>query len=251
MSEETEKSNESTEQDLAKEALETTEETTKETSPAGESEDQQGQQGVPIAKHTALRQRAQAAEIKAANLQGQLTTMQQQQAVQAPAPKSPMDLEIERQVAEGIDEEDMTITPRIYREQKLYEQQIANQTAQAESNRQLGTMQLASATKAKAGHEDWQEVVLAGEALLSQGELLDIAAAGDNFGELAYTKCKAVLERNKSKTDTSAAPEKKPSEQEVKDKKEAEEKLKAEKEPPSQSDVLANASAATARAFNI
>ena len=257
MTEKNEMSSESTEQDLAQETSDATasteEETTEEkTSPADELA--QKEPTVPLHEHTALRTRAQDAELQAANLRGQLTAIEQQQSRDAPATKSPLDLEIERQAAEGIDEDDMVISPRIIKAQEAYNQQVANQTATATAKEQLTTKQLASARKAIAVHDDWQSVVKAADRLMTPGELVDLGNAGDNFGELAYAKAKAVLERNKSeanpKSKTDTAPEKESSEQEAK-KKEAEEKEKAKKEAPSQDDILKNASPATAAAFKL
>jgi len=230
MDKETEQSSEKTEDELAQEALDATaaEETSEgeETSPAEGTE----QQGVPVAAHAALRKRAQTAEIGQARAEGALAAIEKQQAHDAPPSKSPLDLEIERQAAEGIAEEDMAISPKIIKAQETYNQQIANQQAKAAAKEQLTAKQLTSATKAKAEHEDWQETVLAADGLLTQGELIDIAGAGVDFGEVAYAKSKAALERTKS-SDT--APETKPS------KSEAEAKARAEAEKvPTQKEIL-------------
>lgn len=229
MDNETEQSSEKTEEELAQEALDATatEETSdEETSPAEGSE----KQGVPIPKHAALRQRAQTAEIGQARAEGALAAIEKQRAHDAPPSKSPLDLEIERQAAEGIAEEDMAISPRIIKAQETFNQQVANQKAETVAKEQLTAKQLTSATKAKAKHEDWQETVLAADGLLTQGELIDIAGAGVDFGEVAYVKSKAALERTKP-SDT--APETKPS------KSEAEAKAKAEAEKvPTQKEIL-------------
>lgn len=231
MTEENEKSSEVKEQDLAQEALDATaptgEETPKEeTSPAGESESQD----VPVAKHIALRHRAQTAELEAATLRGEIKGMQQAQASQAPAAKSPLELEVERQAAEGTAEEDMVITPALYRKQQLYDQQVANQAAEKTAQDQITTKQLASANKAKAAHDDWQEVLLAADGLFTEGELVDLKRAGENFGELAYEKAQAAIERNKSEVKpepkANTAPEKKQS------------KSEAETKVPTQQEIL-------------
>jgi len=196
------------EQDLVQEALDT-EESPVETSPAGESDDEQAEKGVPVVKHAELRKRAQAAELREAELKGQLSAIQQMQVKQAPAAKSPIDLEIERQTAEGVLEEDMIITPALYRKQRIYDQQVATQAAQTAAKQALGTQQVASANKAKIEHDDWQQIVTVGESLLTAGEMLDISNAGADFGELAYEKCRAAIANSKSKTKSSeTAPEK-------------------------------------------
>lgn len=236
MTEETKQSSEMTEDEkLAQEALDETATAegeaseSEETSPAEESK----QQGVPIPAHAALRKRAQTAEIGQARAEGALAAIEKQRTHDAPPSKSPLDLEIERQAAEGITEEDMTITPKVIRANDLYNQQVANQKAQAVAKEQLTAKQLTSATKAKGKHDDWQEIVLAADGLLSQGELIDIAAAGADFGEVAYAKSKAALERAKS-PGTDAAPETKLSKSEAEAKVKAEAKAKAEKVPTQQ-----------------
>ncbi len=175
------------------------------------------EQTVPLHKHVALRTRAQEAEIGQARAEGELSAIKAAQSQDAPAPKSPLDLEIERQAASGIAEEDMSISPRILREQEVHNQQIANQTAQTTAKQQLGIKQLASAKKAQTAHSDFQHVVQTGEAFLTEGELFDIGKAGDDFGELAYAKCAAALAANKPehKSETDTAPEKKQSESEA------------------------------------
>jgi len=183
-----------------------------ETSPADELE-----QGVPIAKHAALRQRAQQAEIARARAEGELAALREQQTRQAPASaKSPLDLEIERQAAMGIDEEDMTISPKVIKANDIYNQQVANQKAEKAAREELAAKQTASAHKAMTIYPDWSQVVQAADGLLTQGELLDITRAGDNFGEIAYEKAQAALARNKKpEPNTSTAPEKKQSKSEA------------------------------------
>ena len=228
MKDETEQSSEVKEEDLAQEALDATED---ETSPADESE----LKGVPIAKHAKLRERAQQAEVAQARAEGELAAVLQQQTKLAPPPKSPLDLEIERQAAEGIAEDDMTITPALYRKQHLYDQQIANQKTEDSVRQELLVKQQASANRAKVEIEDWQQIVLTGDGLLTPGEAIDIAACGDDFGQVCYDKCKVAIERNaaKSESETDTAPEKKLSESE------AEAKVKAEAEKvPTQQEIL-------------
>jgi len=225
MTEEKEQSSEVKDEDLAQEALDATASAEEETSLADEPE----QQGVPVAKHAALRHRAQTAEIAQARLEGELSALKHQQAEQAPAPKSPLDIEVERQAALGILEEDMTISPRIIKANDLYNLQIANQATEANKKHELGVVQLASAKKAKVAHEDWQEVIGAGDALLTPGELLDIAATGVGFGELYYEECQAAITRNVPKTESetqNTAPETKPS------------KSEAEPKVPTQQEIL-------------
>jgi len=208
---EEEQSSEVKEEDLAQEALDATAE---ETPAADESVSKEPT--VPLHDHTALRQRAQAAEIAQARAEGELNALK---ASQTQAVKSPLDLEIERQTALGIPEEDMTITPTLYRRQQEFEQQAVSQATEASRKRELGDIQVKSAKAAQANHEDWNEVVAKGDGLLTKGELLDIVSIGEGFGELYYAKLQVAIKRNapepESKTKTETAPEKKTSESEA------------------------------------
>lgn len=168
------------------------EETQEESSPAKEPT-------APLHVVTALRSRAQAAEVEAANLRGQLSTLQ----VQAEPTKSPMEIEIERQAAEGIDEEDMTISPAIYRKDQAFQKRLAEESAVLTADNTLREAQLASTATAKIVHEDWQDVMTKAVPHMTKGEMLDIENAGADFGEVAYAKAQEVLLRVNPK----AAPE--------------------------------------------
>jgi hypothetical protein len=167
---------------------------------------------VPLHVHTALRSRAQDAEIAQARAEGKLEALQSQNV--ATATISPLDAEIARQRADGVEDADMQISASIMKADKAYEQNQATLAAEASAKQELGKTQVASMNTAKLVHDDWQGVVNAGQTLLSQGEAIDIAAAGDNFGAVAYEKCKAAIERNKVPV-TQAAPEIKLSESEA------------------------------------
>ena len=210
MTEEQEQSSEVKEEDL--EALDDAASAEEKASPAEEPE-----KGVPIAKHVALRHRAQSAEIAQARAEGELNAIRQQQASLKPAAKSPLDLEIERQANMGILEEDMTITPTLYRRQQLYDQQVANQAAESDRQHALGKVQKKSLMVAAAKHEDWQDAVAKGDGLLTQGEVLDIVNTGEGFGEFYYAKLQGAIERNAPKSESKAetAPEKKLSKSEA------------------------------------
>ena len=195
---------------------------------------------VPLHEHTALRGRAQAAELKAANLEGQLTAMQQ---TTSQAVKSPMDIEIARQVEEGIAEEDMTITPALYRQQQAFEKQQTEQATVASAKQVRSEAQLASRELSMVTHPDWQDTVNAAIKHMTKGEMLDLESERENFGEAIYAKAQEVLERVKPVKTT--APETSESEAE----KLAAEKLAAEKaadatnlETPTQEEILADLS---------
>jgi len=212
-------------ENLAQEALEATEQT----SPAEKPEPM-----VPLHKVTELRTRAQQAEITAARALGKLEAIEAAQAKSAPSVQSPLEIEIARQAAEGIAQEDMTVSPAVVRAQELHNKQIANQEAEAIKAADLAAKQQTSKAKAMVEHEDWSQVIAAGEPFLTKGEYVDLTAAGVDFGEKAYAKCKDAIERNKPKTAT--APEKKP------DESEAEKKAKEEAEKTrvlSQEEILA------------
>ena len=224
----TEETNTSSEQEQENEE---TSNSTEEKSPASEPV-------VPLHEHTALRSRAQAAEVEAANYKGQLTALQSQTAEQT-VKKSPMDIEIARQIEDGIDEEDMTITPALYRQQQVFEKQQAEQASIAETTTVRQTAQLASTELAKVAHDDWQEVVTAAFKHMTKGEILDIESEKDNFGEVAYAKAQQVLERVKPVKTTAPETELSKSEAEAKVKADAEAKTKADaKKVPSQDEVL-------------
>ena len=218
MTEEHGKSSEVEEQDLSQEVLDAT----GEKAPLSE----EAEPTVPLHKHTALRQRAQDAERGKAFAEGQLSTMQQLSAQQAPPAKSPLELEVERQAAEGIAEEDMVVSPAIIRADKLHDQQVANQTTKVRVANELATKQAVSMNAAKVKHEDWQTVCDTAEQLLTPGEYLDIKSAGADFGEKAYRMCQVAIERNKPATETALKNEEELSKSEAKAKADAEAKAK-------------------------
>ncbi len=236
----TEIENESSEnQELAQEALDATE------TPADEPT-------VPLHKHTALRTRAQNAELEAAELKGRIAGMQETQTQAAPAAKDPLDVEIERQRTEGVADEDMNISPVVYRRHEQHVKQVDNAAAQAVAAGQLRIQQNASKTTAMAVHDDFNEVINAGQNHLTKGELLDIEGAGENFGETCYSKCKAAAERSKpEKKPDEPAPNKNEGESEA----EKAARIAKEKEVQSQDEILKgldkDVDPATARAMSL
>ncbi len=182
------KNESSEEQELAQEALDAT--ATDEQTPADEPT-------VPLHRHTALRTRAQAAELEAATLKGKLEGIAEAQTKALPAEKSPIELETARQLASGdiASEEDMTITPALLRKEKLFDRQVANAETKAAATKDLRIKQFASKRQAMTAHEDFDEVINAGQGHLTQGEIFDLDNAGVDFGELCYSKCKTAAER--------------------------------------------------------
>lgn len=223
-----EMSSDSQEQEVAQEALDAaaTEEVKVEAEPT-----------VPLHVHTALRGRAQTAEIAQARAEGKLEALQNQNV--ATATVSPLDAEIARQRADGIEEDDISIPASILKADKQYEQNQIALATEADAKQQLGQVQVASMNTAKLVHDDWQTVINAGQNLLSNGEAIDVAAEGNNFGEFAYQKCKAAIERAKPVTKIDAAPEIELSKSEAELKAEVDAKAKEEADKvPSQEEVL-------------
>jgi len=230
------------EEQVTEEATNTEEE--KVTSPAEEPT-------VPLHVHTALRSRAQTAEIEAAELRGKVSIMQQQQVKQTPPAVSPIAEYIAQQKAEGVEDDDIVINAPLYQKQRVYDAQVANETAANTAANDRAVAQATSTRAAMQVHTDWQEVIDKGQSLLSKGQHLDVISAGKDFGELAYAKCKAAIERNKPEPEPKAepAPKKEPSEQTGDEKPKDGEKSK--EEVKSQEEILANASPAAAKAFKL
>lgn len=215
---EQEQSSEVKEQDAEKSAAEEALEAT--AAPASETEPT-----VPLHKHTALRDRAQAAEIAQARAEGQLAAIKEQTAAQTPAAKGPLQLEIERQTADGIDEANMTVSPKIILAQQAHDRIIAEQATTTKANEARVSKQRESTALSRVKHEDFDTVVNTGLALMTRGQRADIEDEIDNFGENAYAKSQEAITRNaKPESKTETAPEKKQSESE------AEEKVPTQKE---------------------
>jgi hypothetical protein len=235
MSEEEKQSSEVKEQEaeksVAEEALEATAGSASETEPK-----------VPLHEHTALRKRAQSAELEAANLRGQLEATSRTAQTQTPE-KGPLQLEIERQVAEGIDEADMTVSPKIILAQEAYAKAVNEQAATANAQQAVTTKQRASAALSKVKHDDFQTVINEGLALMTRGQIADAEDEIENFGENLYAKSQEIIAKNaKPESETETAPEEKPSESE------------AEKEKvPTQTEILdsLNTDPATAAAIDL
>lgn len=201
---------------------------------------------VPLHEHTKLRTRAQTAEIKNAKLEGRLEAIEAAQAKSIPAAISPLDAEIARQRLEGIEDDEMTISPTIYRKDQLWNKQRDNQVADATKTANLKHAQGVSADAMRAKHADYDEVLIAGQVHLTQGEFLDVQNAGFDgqnpnvdYGELAYNKCKAALERANPDKKTETAPNLSESEKAEAAKKAAEEAAKKEIVVPTQEEILA------------
>lgn len=176
-----------------------------------------------VAKFSALRKRAQEAEIREAELKGRLEEVTKANTKLAPPTKAPLDIEIERQTAAGIDAADMTVSPTVVRAQSQYDAQVARKAASTLAANNLKAAQGESIAEAKLVHEDWGEVVKAGQGLLSEAALNKLNKAGDRFGISAYEICQAAVEdkaaadaaralkAKKPDDDLNIAPETKPS----------------------------------------
>ncbi len=189
-----------------------------------------------VAKFSALRTRAQTAETEAARLQGVIEGMEKANTKAAPAVISPLDAEIARQAEEGIAEEEMTISPVIYRKQQKHEAQVRNQKAEADKATTLEATKETSRVAARALHPDWDTVINENQQYLTAGEVLDIENAGADFAVQAYQKCQAVSERLKTKTENIASNQSE--EEKAAAAKLAEEVKAKEKHVPTQDEIL-------------
>ncbi|MEE9354790.1 MAG: hypothetical protein V3U75_04295 [Methylococcaceae bacterium] len=185
---------------------------------------------VPLHKHTALRQRAQAAEVAQARAEGQLSAIKETAAAQAPAVKSPMQTEIDRQVAEGIDEADMTFSPRIFQAELDHREQVTSQTVATKAHNETVAKQRASSEAARLKHDDYSAVVEAGLAQMTKGQILDIEGEVANFGENIYAKSQAIIAANAKPDPETPAPKEEPSEPEAEEKVPTQDKILADLE---------------------
>ncbi len=201
-----------------------------------------------IAAISKQRSEKQGALVAQARAEGKLEALMSQRMETATI--SPIETAKDAYIKENGDLEGFTLSVELYEQQEAYRAHQATKAAQGDAATALANQQAVSLNASKIVHDDWQDVINVGEKLLSKGEHLDVTSAGADFGEVAYAKCKAAIERNKSAKETSAAPKKELSEQEAKEKKEADEKAKA-KVAPSQNEVLKGASAAAKTAFKL
>lgn len=185
-----------------------------------------------VAKFTALRSRAQAAEVESAELRGKIAGMQEAAAKVAPPAKSPLQLRAEQ---DGVSIGEVQMDGALYEAQRTHDQQIANQKAATDAKAEKAKVMETSRTASRAKHDDWNEITIAGEGHLTPGQMLDLENAGMDFGEQAYEMCKAAIERVKPKPET-PAPENKSSEPENKTEPE-------NKEPPTQEEILSTVGA--------
>lgn len=179
-----------------------------------------------VAKFTALRSRAQTAELRAERAEGVIEGMKQAATKAVPPAKSPLQLRAEQ---EGVSVGEVQMDGALYEAQRTYDQQIVNQKTATDAKTAKAEIMENSRTAAKAKHADWRDIIAAGEGNLTPGELLDLENAGADFGDKAYEVCKVAIERAKPKTET-PAPEKKPGEPET--------KAETKQEPPSQQEIL-------------
>ena len=187
---------------------------------------------VPLHAHTALRERAQKAEIEAAELRGKMSVLENQNVKTATV--SPLQQAKADYLEEYGDLEGFNISVDLYEKQEAYKE---HQAALAQENAATQALELSAARSMKVAelvHDDFNAVVEAGKASLTPGEILDLKAAGEGFGGMLYEKCKAVIERDKPVTkETHAAPNEELS------KLEAEKKTAAKKlEESSQEELL-------------
>jgi hypothetical protein len=162
-----------------------------------------------ISTISGLRTRAQAAEMREAELIGKLSMVN---ATNAPPQKSPLEVRAEE---EGVSVGEVALDGALYQAQKDYDAKIARNQAARESEDAAVQVRVQSKKVSVAKHPDWEQVIAAGEILLTKGEMLDLQNAGADFGEAAYNKCTAAIVKAKPKEDP-PAPKKEPSEPETK-----------------------------------
>jgi hypothetical protein len=208
---------------------------------------------VPLHEHTALRSRAQTAEVDNARLKGQIDILTAQQTTEAPVNVSPVDREIARQREEDPDltDDDIVITAKTFRDQEAWKVQTANQASEDAAASDLKVQQAISVQTAYKVHDDYMDVINQGDKLLTEGQLLDCRNAGADFGEKSYQMCKSAIE----KANLKAAPESSEQTDDEKVAADAAAKVKAdaeaEKAVPSQESILSNISLQTTRVQNL
>ena len=180
------------------------------TPPAGES----AFSPEAIAAIAAQRSQKQQVKVQNARLEGELAAYRQLNTKAAPAQKSPLEVRAEE---EGVSVDDVQFDGALYRKQQAYDKQVVNAAAKVTEDNEAQAIRTKSKEDSLAKNPDWDEVVAAGENLLTKGEFLDLQNAGVDFGEQAYAKCKAAIARSKPKTDE-VAPKKEPSELEEENK---------------------------------
>ncbi|KKN73175.1 hypothetical protein LCGC14_0403480 [marine sediment metagenome] len=221
----TEETNMSSEQEKTQQAK------TEQESPASESVKEPT---VPLHEVTKIRTRAQVAEVEAANLRGQLTALQQ---TTVQTVKSPLEIAM---AAEDVTSPDDLEKPwAVMEANNRWKQEQAEQAAQADATQAISQAQLASRELALVAHDDWQQVVNKAVAHMTKGEMIDLEAEGENFGEAIYTKSKEVLERVNPDKDTAPETSKSEAAEKAAAEKKAEEEA-AEHKTPTQDEILAD-----------
>ncbi len=218
-------------QELTQEALDAA--NTEEKPPAEE------EPTVPLHVHTALRSRAQTAEVAQARAEGKLEALQGQNIKTATV--SPLDAAKTAYIEENGDLEGFSFSVELYESQEAYKAHQATEAVKSDAAFTLANEQAVSVRSIRLVHDDYDAVINEGEALLTKGEHLDVISTGAKFGTFSYAKCKAAIERAKPVEKTEAAPKTELSklEAEAKVKAEAEAKVKADAEKvPSQDEVL-------------
>lgn len=181
-----------------------------------------------IAAISEQRTRAQTAEIALAEMTGRNAVLEQQSKGAAPDKKSPLEIRAEE---EGVQVSEVQLDGALYQAQRRYDAQIETAKAAEDTAKAAELVKERSREASRSKNADWTAIVDVGQKLLTPGELLDIGNAGADFGDAAYEKCKAAIERVKPKAETPAH-EKKPSEPET-------ETTTKPKHVPTQDEILA------------
>ena len=150
-----------------------------------------------------FRRKLRDSELETAKLQGKLEAQVEAETKAKEPEKSPLDLEIEKQAkqaeldGEDFDEDDVKISPSLYRKQKAFEDAQASKTTTTEKKAEANTV-LTQASEAlqdgdlsaeKLGQGlDLKSVAQLGDKYLTKGDLIDLADIQTKRGTTATVK---------------------------------------------------------------
>ena len=198
-----EMSSENTEQELSQEALDAA--NAAGTPPVVEPT-------VPLHVHTALRTRAQDAEIAKAHLEGKLEALQNQNVQTAVV--SPLQTAKEAYIAENGDLDGFAMSVELYEQDTAFKDNQVTQAAEIANQQALGVLQSASIQKSRLLHDDFNEVIAEGQKLMTDNEYRYVSGSSGDYGELAYEMSQKAIARSKPAPVVVPTPENKPGEPE-------------------------------------
>lgn len=180
---------EKSEADLAQQALDESPEETDENTETKEEK-------VPLAKYMGEKNKRRDLEIENAELRGENKVRAEMgTTTQSAATKSPIQLEMEAQEVDSEDELELTGAEaiKLMRKEQAFESKQAESSVAATTAQTVKDIQTASCNTAKETYNDvgleFSAILADGEALLTEGEKLDLWKSKEDFGEEAYKKC--------------------------------------------------------------